>query len=227
MVVYTNTTPMPGCDAKPKLLSPMASAFGASRPEMAAANDNSLWRASRSKSCGFPNIAGRAHGAYIASYVRFLVAASIACLRLMRRGELDVVHVHNIPDFLVFAGPAAAARGPQGHPRHARLRPRDIRDEVPTRGLGAEGALCLEERLSALVAHSVICVNHPQRDTLVARGVPNTKTFMSMNVPDPRIFRTYPGCREVSGNNALHLVYHGTMAHRLGVDLLIRAVALV
>ena len=30
--------------------------------------------------------------------------ASAACVRLLFKGELDVVHVHNLPDFLVFAG---------------------------------------------------------------------------------------------------------------------------
>ena len=48
--------------------------------------------------------------------------------------------------------------------------------------------LCLEERWSARVAHRVICVNHPQRETLVGRGIPAAKTSISMNVPDPRLF---------------------------------------
>jgi glycosyltransferase involved in cell wall biosynthesis len=142
----------------------------------------------------------------------------------MRRGELDVVHVHNIPDFLVFAGLLPRFAG-----RKVIL---DVHDSVPEtfttkfpRAAWVRKALCLEERLSALVAHRVICVNHPQRDVLVKRGVPNTKTFVSMNVPDPRIFHSIQAADGVSGNNALHLVYHGTMAHRLGVDLLIRAVA--
>jgi hypothetical protein len=47
---------------------------------------------------------GKSSRAYVSSYLRFLGAASLACVRLMARGELDVVHAHNIPDFLVFAG---------------------------------------------------------------------------------------------------------------------------
>jgi glycosyltransferase involved in cell wall biosynthesis len=87
-------------------------------------------------------------------------------------------------------------------------------------------ALCLEERLSALVAHKVICVNHPQRDTLVARGIPSAKTFISMNVADPSIFKR-PSINGLPRAEAgrFNLVYHGTMAERLGVDLVIRAAA--
>jgi glycosyltransferase involved in cell wall biosynthesis len=60
---------------------------------------------------------------------------------------------------------------------------------------------------------------------LVKRGVPDRKTFVSMNVPDPRTFHSTEAADHVSPGDALHLVYHGTMAHRLGVDLLISAVA--
>jgi glycosyltransferase involved in cell wall biosynthesis len=167
---------------------------------------------------------GKSARAYAASYLHFLATASVACVRLMARGELDVVHVHNIPDFLVFAGLVPRLAG-----RKVIL---DVHDSVPetfaakfsSAGL-VRRALCLEERMSALVAHRVICVNHPQRDALVGRGIPDAKTFISMNVPDPKIFRSVdvPEARPKPGR--LRLVYHGTMAHRLGVDLLIQAVA--
>jgi glycosyltransferase involved in cell wall biosynthesis len=139
--------------------------------------------------------------------------------------DLDVVHVHNLPDFLVFAGLLPRLAGSKVV--------LDVHDSVPetfaTKFSDApmlKRALCFEERVSALVAHRVICVNHPQRDALVARGIPGDKTFISMNVPDPRIFGQ-AAARRRSGTRAeqFNLVYHGTMAERLGVDLIIRAVA--
>ena len=88
--------------------------------------------------------------------------------------------------------------------------------------------LCLEERLSALLAHRVICVNHPQRDTLVGRGIAASKTFVSMNVPDPAMFKeSAAAVRPATTGEHFDVVYHGTMAERLGVDLIIRAVARV
>jgi hypothetical protein len=47
---------------------------------------------------------GKSTVAYVGSYLRFLFSSSMACLGLLFRGKLDVVHVHNLPDFLVLAG---------------------------------------------------------------------------------------------------------------------------
>jgi glycosyltransferase involved in cell wall biosynthesis len=170
-----------------------------------------------------PKYRGKSRTAYVASYARFLGATSAACLRLRRRGRLDVVHVHNLPDFLVFAGLLPRIRGSKVV--------LDVHDSIPetfATKFSGRGfcwrALCLEEKLSASVAHRIICVNHPQRDTLVARGLPASKTFVSMNVPDPRIFPRRRGERAVGEGSRFNLVYHGTMAARLGVDLLILAV---
>lgn len=168
---------------------------------------------------------GKSTVAYVASYLAFLTVSSLACLRLLIKGELDVVHVHNIPDFLVFAGLLPRLAG-----RRVVL---DVHDSVPetfatkfSGGSVVRKALALEERLSAFVAHRVICVNHLQREVLVSRGIARSKTFVSMNVPDPAIF-----CRSVLPVRCdrpielFNLVYHGTMAERLGVDLIIQSVA--
>lgn len=167
---------------------------------------------------------GKSKLAYMASYVRFLLSASASCLVLLLKRQLDVVHAHNLPDFLVFAGLV---------PRLAGCKVvLDVHDSVPETfatkfagGGGLHRLLCLEERVSSFVAHRVICVNHPQRDALVSRGIPREKTFISMNVPDPRIFAgSINNRRPEEHNGVLELVYHGTMARRLGVDLIVRAV---
>jgi glycosyltransferase involved in cell wall biosynthesis len=171
-----------------------------------------------------PKYRGKSTLAYMVSYLRFLLHASVACMKLVWKNEADVVHVHNLPDFLVFAGLFPRLMG-----RKVIL---DIHDSMPETfatkfsdsGL-IHRALCLQERMSALVANRVICVNDPQRDTLVARGLPLDKTFITMNVPDPRIFGASSDERPPVDDGLFHLVYHGTMAERLGVDLVIRAVA--
>ena len=171
-----------------------------------------------------PKYRGKSTVAYMLSYVRFLVHASIVCVKLMLQGRLDIVHAHNLPDFLALAGLV---------PRLMRRRVvLDIHDSMPETFATKFGsssvlhkALCWEERISAMVAHRVICVNTPQRDTLVGRGIPAEKAFISMNVPDPRIFRPQSGARSTpTQEGVFNLVYHGTMATRLGVDLLIQAV---
>jgi glycosyltransferase involved in cell wall biosynthesis len=171
-----------------------------------------------------PKYRGKSTAAYIRLYLRFLLSSSAVCLRLLHQRRLDVVHVHNLPDFLVLAGLLPRLAG-----RKVVL---DVHDSIPetfaakfANGSIVHRVLCLEERVSAALAHRVICVNHPQRDALVSRGIPRRKTFVSMNVPDPRIFENAglaPSPRPVNGH--FDLVYHGTMVRRLGVDLIIQAV---
>lgn len=168
---------------------------------------------------------------YLLSYVRFMKLAFFRLTRLFLRKELDVVHVHNMPDLLVFSAIVPRLLG-------AKL-VLDIHDTMPEtyeatfskkKSRLLRKILCrflgLEEALSCLVAHRVICVNEPQRQVVVKRGVPHGKTFVCMNVPDPSIFGDMadppaPG-RET---HCFRLVYHGTIAHRLNIDLAIRAVA--
>jgi glycosyltransferase involved in cell wall biosynthesis len=174
---------------------------------------------------GVQKYRGKSTLSYLSSYLRFLLVSSAACLRLLVRGELDVVHVHNLPDFLVFAALLPRLAGSKVV--------LDVHDSVPetfatkfSSRPAIQKALCLEEWLSARVAHKVICVNQPQRDALVARGIPASKTFISMNVPDPAIFgRPIVGRLPTPPGKYFNLVYHGTMVERLGVDLIIQAVA--
>jgi glycosyltransferase involved in cell wall biosynthesis len=175
-----------------------------------------------------PKYQGKNAPAYVISYLAFLLASSAACARLRLAGKADVVHAHNIPDFLVFAGLLPRLTGSKIV--------LDVHDSVPetfcskfSRSSTLRKALCLEEKLSAGIAHKVICVNEPQRQTLVDRGIPGWKTFNSMNVPDPAIFqyRTDSDKDRARDETAFNLIYHGTMADRLGVDLLIRASAML
>ena len=58
-----------------------------------------MFRSSGSRSTG-----ARARARMSLRICGFLLPPRVACVRLLARGELDVVHAHNIPDFLVFAG---------------------------------------------------------------------------------------------------------------------------
>jgi glycosyltransferase involved in cell wall biosynthesis len=83
--------------------------------------------------------------------------------------------------------------------------------------------LRLQERLSIAFADHVITVSDPWRETLVARGAPADRVSVVMNLPDPEPFGVPPERREHDG--PIRVLYHGTFAHRLGVDLLLDAVA--
>jgi glycosyltransferase involved in cell wall biosynthesis len=85
--------------------------------------------------------------------------------------------------------------------------------------------LCCEEAFCCWLAHRIICVNHPQRDTLVNRGINSAKVAVSLNVPDYKwckVSESIASDREES--KKFRLVYHGTLVKRLGIDLAIQAV---
>jgi len=174
---------------------------------------------------GVTKYRGKSTFAYIRSYVRFLLLSSAQCLSLLLAGKLDVVHVHNVPDLLVLAGLVPRLAG-----KKVVL---DIHDSMAetvaakfTPSPLLERLLRVQEKISVLVAHRVVCVNGPQRELIVSRSAPRSKTFVCMNVPDPRIFpRSHRSTARDGDSGTFDLVYHGTMADRLGVDLIIRAVA--
>jgi len=162
---------------------------------------------------------------YILSYLAFLTLSFLECAKRTLSGQLDVAHVHNMPNFMVFAAMPAKCLG-----KKVIL---DIHDSVPETYLakfstGGPGILyrllCLEERVCCGFADRLICVNHPQMEALALRGIRPEKIIVSMNVPDPKLFRKSNGSPRKHGKK-IHLVYHGTITKRLGIDLAIRAVA--
>ena len=87
-----------------------------------------------------------------------------------------------------------------------------------------------QERLSCCFADHVITVTDLWRQALIQRGQLQDKVSVVMNVADDRVF--HPGA--ASGvsqgddrNGRFHLIYHGTMAQRYGLDLALRAIDLV
>ena len=163
---------------------------------------------------------------YVFSYVRFLVLSLFKCTELFFSEKIKTVHVHNMPNFLVFS-----AIIPRLFGKKVIL---DTHDTVPetyaTKFSVLSGwlfrLLCLEERVSCAFAHKIISVNSVQREALIARGISKDKITISMNVLDHRIFNSQ-ACQTNTSlkTDGLKMVYHGTIAKRLGVDLIIRSMA--
>lgn len=169
---------------------------------------------------------GKSKAKYIFSYLKFTCLALFTCARLFFSGKIDIVHVHNMPNFLVFS-----AAVPKFFGKNVIL---DLHDTVPetyAAKFGNENSLffsafCLEESIACGFANHIICVNHIQRETLQKRGVPKGKITICMNVPDPKLF-TAKTRRKIKDRNDenFNLVYHGTIAKRLGIDLVLQAIA--
>ena len=123
-------------------------------------------------------------------YLVFLMLAAIQLARLHLRTPYQVVQVHNLPDFLVFAAWPARLMG-------ARVI-LDIHDLMPE-FFGARfdrsfdswlvRLVRFQERLACRFADAVIVVSEHWRRTLIGRGVPADKISVVMNVADDAIFR--------------------------------------
>jgi glycosyltransferase involved in cell wall biosynthesis len=61
---------------------------------------------------------------------------------------------------------------------------------------------------------------------LINRGIPEKKISISMNVPDHKVFKMHSDYKlDAKANNKFMLIYHGTLAKRLGIDLAIQAIS--
>jgi glycosyltransferase involved in cell wall biosynthesis/acetyltransferase-like isoleucine patch superfamily enzyme len=174
----------------------------------------------------------RYRGLYFFSYVLFMVLAAGALLAGHLRRRHDVVHVHNLPDFMVLAALPVRLLG-------ARV-VLDIHDTTPETyaakfGLPASHALIrllgLAERFCAAMAHRIVAVHAIQKDLIASRGTPASRITVVMNSPDERLFTPVGPEKagalrgEGSRGDGFQLFYHGLVARRNGLDLLLRAVA--
>ena len=163
------------------------------------------------------------------SYLRFFFSAALRLTRLHRQQPYDTIQVHNLPDFLVFS---ALIPKLSGVPIIL-----DLHDLMPEFyagrfGQGAHSLLARlirwQERLACGFADHVITVSEHWRQALIKRGVPASKCSVVMNLADENIFRPSESDHGRSPDNSkFHLIYHGTLVERYGLDLAIRAIAQV
>ena len=171
----------------------------------------------------------RGRGSYLLEYVAAFVFYSLWLLRLHIQNHYQVIHVHNMPDFLAFAALIPRFLG-------ARLI-LDIHDPMPEVYMSkfhceanrpAVRLMRVQEKLSTTLAHAVITANSNFKDNLVKRGVPANKITVVNNVPDPELFNRARYRREHHAKGEqFTLLYPGTIAPRYGLGVAIRALPLL
>jgi glycosyltransferase involved in cell wall biosynthesis len=161
----------------------------------------------------------------LAEYLSFFARATIRLASLHRRRRYDTVQTHNVPDFLVFAALAPKLTGAAVILDLHDLMPEFFASRFRTSMSSLiVRALLIQERLSIAVADHVITVSDPWRRTLIDRGAPADRVSVVMNLPDPGQFGVPPE-RPPERDRPIRILYHGTFAPRLGIDLLLDAVA--
>lgn len=160
-------------------------------------------------------------------YLVFALLAFVEVTRLHLAHRYDVVQVHNLPDFLVFAALVPRLTGSR-----IILDLHDLMPEFYCAKFGTTMSslpvrlVVWQEQVSCRIAHHVITVTEPWRQTLIRRGVPADKCTVVMNLADPRYF--VPSSVSVTEpSTSLRLIYHGQITWRYGLDLLLQALVRV
>ncbi|HLX36356.1 MAG TPA: glycosyltransferase family 4 protein, partial [Candidatus Binataceae bacterium] len=159
-------------------------------------------------------------------YVNFFLAASRRARELARGNPYDLAIVCTMPDAAILAALPLRKMGTKLVLDVHDTMPELYRDKFPG-WVGAVGVplMKMEERLSANLADLVLAVHEPHRQRLVEYGVDPSKLRVVLNSPDDRIFvRDGIGAKDP---DAFTVVCHGTITRRMGLDLAVRAVALL
>ena len=140
--------------------------------------------------------------------------------RLHHRKKFDVVHVHSVPDFLIFSAAIPKWAG-------AALI-LDIHDILPefyaskfsvTHDSLPFSLMLLAERASVAFANRTIVANEIWNARIEERCGANGKCITIRNYPDERIFQP----RAKSSSDGFAILYPGTLNHHQGLDLAVKA----
>ena len=161
---------------------------------------------------------------YFGRILAFFFRSMLAVRKRQEVGPYDLVHVHSVPDFEVFAAIFAKFRG-------AKII-LDIHDIVPEFyaakfNIGETSAvfklLKLVERASTGFADHVIAANDLWAQKIISRSVPARKCSAYINYPDSGIF--YPGLRTRRDDDRFVVLYPGSLNWHQGLDIAIKAVS--
>jgi glycosyltransferase involved in cell wall biosynthesis len=162
---------------------------------------------------------------YLLKILRFFVHSMLFLTQKHLHNRYDAVHVHNVPDFLVYAAWLAKLTGAK-----IILDIHDILPEFYASKFNQEKdsiafkLLVLLERSSIAFADHVIISNHLWLKTLVERSIPNEKITVILNYPDPSIFHPRPRTRR---DDKFIMMYPGSVNWHQGLDIAIKACAII
>lgn len=163
--------------------------------------------------------------AFLGRLARFLWQSQRWVSRNHSRRPFDLIHVHNVPDFLVFAGWRAKLSG-------AKIL-LDIHDIVPelftSKFHAAPNSPVIRllrgmEWISAKFADHVILANHLWLETYTKRSAPAEKVTVLINYVDRDVF--FPRRRTRADNRKI-VIFPGSLQWHQGLDVAVRAFSTV
>lgn len=163
---------------------------------------------------------------YLFRILRFFVHAFFVLTRLHLKKRYDVIHVHSIPDFLVFIALVPKLTGAR-----VVLDIHDILPEFYASKFGSDSnsmlfrSLLGVERVSVWFADHVIVANRIWKDRIEERCHAAGKCTTICNYPDPNTFA--PRATRKNNDGKFVLMYPGSLNLHQGLDIAVRAFARV
>jgi glycosyltransferase involved in cell wall biosynthesis len=162
---------------------------------------------------------------YLWAYVCFICMAFFRVSILYVRKRYDLVHVHNMPDALVYSALLPKVCGCKTI--------LDLHDPMPEVYMSKYAVsathpvirlLRLMEKCSICSSDAVLTVNTACRDLFISRGCPPSKIHVVMNVPQDSVFREVRKNRNTtSSRERFVIMYHGTVVERNGLAVALDA----
>lgn len=168
----------------------------------------------------------RGKSSYLTRMLTFLARSSWLLTKEHTKQPYDLIHVHSVPDFEVFAALFPKLLGAKVI--------LDIHDIVPEFYASKFGVsknalsfkiLKLVERWSAAFSDHVIIANHLWEKVLTERAVASAKCSTYLNYPDSSIFNTSLRTRNDDGR--IIMMYPGTLNWHQGLDIAVKAFDLI
>jgi len=162
---------------------------------------------------------------YIWEYFLVVVMGAYKLLLLHLKSPFKLVHIHNMPNFLIFAGLFIKCMG-------AKIL-LDIHDPMPELYISKYNkeknhwiikSLELEEKISCWLANYIITVNESMHENLWNKGIIQKKIFVFHNFPDTKYL---PIKKDITiwprHKDSFVLLYAGTITEHYRLDVVISA----
>jgi glycosyltransferase involved in cell wall biosynthesis len=158
---------------------------------------------------------------YLWPLLRFLAVTSMRLSRRHLQQPYDIVHVHNIPDFLVFAAWYPKVTGVPVILDIHDIVPEFFASKFRVTSTGITRRLLMwMERASAGFADRVIIANHLWLDKYARRTGLNGRCTVFINHVDAKLFRCIPRSRQ---NGRQIVLYPGGLQWHQGLDIALYA----
>ena len=166
---------------------------------------------------------------YITLYTQFFIRSFFKLNQLFFKNKYDFIHIHNMPDFLVFLSIIPKMFGSKvvldlHDPTPEMLMTKFSEDDESK----LTKLLKWQEKISIKFAHSIITTNKSFVEKFVQRGCPLEKINTVMNSPQESVFNNVVYKSKMkSDENKLVLMYHGLIVERYGLEDLMNAIKLL